>query len=295
MAVDLKLVKALRGDTGLGMMDCKRALEEAEGDAEKAMEILRKKGMAAADSRAHRSADQGRIAMFVTDDRLSGALIELRSESDFVSRGEDFTALVENLAEAAAKQNPGIDLETFLATPAPGGKGSVSDAVSALSGKVGERVVVQSVSNLPAPKAGATRLGGYVHHNARAGALIRVAYEKPGSADAADELLRILGMHVVAHSPTPVAVDKDGIPAEVIEKEKAIQSDTDEVKSKPEQIREKIVMGKMGRFIKDRALLEQLLVTEVEEKVTVGDALKRKGQELGDKFVVEHFVHFELG
>lgn len=293
--MDLKLVKALREDTGLGMMDCKKALEEAGGDAEKAMELLRKKGMAAADSRAHRVADQGRVAMFITDDKLRGALIELRSETDFVSRGDDFTGLVSSLAETAAQQAPGLDLTTFLAQPAPGGEGVVADVVSALSGKVGEKVILESVGNLPPAKGGLTRTGGYVHHNARAGALVRLAYEKPGSADAADQLLRSIGMHIVAHTPPPVAIDKDGIPAEVIEEERAIQADTDEIKGKPDQIREKILAGKMGRFIKDRALLQQLLVTEVEDKVTVGDALERKGKELGDSFVVEDFVHFDLG
>ena len=295
MAVDLKLVKALREDTGLGMMDCKKALEETGGDREKALDLLRKKGMAAADSRAHRAADQGRVAMFITDDKLSGALVELRSESDFVSRGDDFVGLVESLAEAAAKEPAGLDLATFLEKPAPAGGGSVADAVAALSGKVGEKIVLEQAASLPAPKGALTRLGGYVHHNARAGALVRIAYEKDGSVEAVDELLRSIGMHIVAHVPPPVAVDKDGLPAEIIEKEKAIQADTDEIKQKPEQIREKILMGKMSRFIKDRALLEQLLVTEVEDKVTVGDALKKKGKELSDTLVVEGFLHFELG
>jgi elongation factor Ts len=160
---------------------------------------------------------------------------------------------------------------------------------------VGEKVVLEKADSLPAPKGSHARVGGYVHHNGRAGALVRVACEKEASLGALEGLLKDLAMHVVAAMPPPVAVGRDDIPKEILEKEEAIQADTEEIRKKPEQIRGKILKGKMERFIKERALLEQQLLTAAEEKLTVKAALERAGKDLSDSLVVEGFLRFELG
>ncbi|MCZ6602526.1 MAG: translation elongation factor Ts [Planctomycetota bacterium] len=296
MGVDLEGVKALRQETGLGFVHCKKALDEAEGNREQAIILLRKKGMAAADRRAHRAADQGMIALYISPEKSSGALVEMRCETDFVARGDDFIGLASELAKLAGGLEPGkVEKEMFLGQSAGAGKGSVQDEVKTLGGRVGEKVEMHRVASLPPPGTDRHRVGGYVHHNGKSGALVRIGYKSEATGATLDEVLKNLAMHIVAHVPPPVAVSKDDVPEEVVEKERAIQADTDEIKKKPEKIRGKILEGKMQRFLRDLALLEQPLVTVTDGKVPVREVLEKHGKDLSDSLVVEGFLRFELG
>lgn len=296
MAVDLKGVKALRDETGLGFMDCKKALDEASGNREEAVLILRKKGLAAAEGRSHRSAEQGVVGLFISPDGARGALVELRCETDFVARGDEFRKLAEDLADLAATMQGGqTETESFLGEALGSGKGTVGDEIKAIGGKVGEKVVLHRVASMPAPKAKRHRIGGYAHHNGRCGSLVRLSFEEEPTAGSVDDLLKDLAMHVTAHVPVPLAVSKDDIPSEVIERERVVQADTDEIKSKPEKIRGKILQGKMQKFLQEKALLEQPLVTVTDSKVAVREVLAKKSKELSDSLVVDGFLRFQLG
>lgn len=296
MSMDLKEVKALREETGLGFMDCKRALEEAEGDREQAIVVLRKKGMAAAERRTHRSADQGVIGLYISPDRTKGGMVELRCETDFVARSDDFRKLALGLAELVAEAETGpTGLEGLRERPAGPGKGTVADEIQAVGGRVGEKVVLHRVTSLPPSKSDYHRLGGYAHHNGKCGSLVRVSFQEGGTAEKVDGVLKDLAMHVAAYVPSPLAVSRDDIPQDVLAKEKAIQADTDEIRNKPEKIRDKILQGKMQKFIKELVLLEQPLVTVTDSKVAVGEVLKRKSKDLSDSLTVEGFLRFQLG
>lgn len=307
MASDLKEVKALRDETGLGFMACKRAMEEASGDRAKALELLRKRGMATAEKRRDRTAEQGRIGLYISPDGIRAGLVEIRCETDFVARSDDFVRLTESLAEAVSGSESavgseeqalrGIDIDapSFLVRPAGAGRDTVEEEIKGIGGRVGEKVAFQRAAQLPPVAGRRYRIGGYLHHDGRAGALVRLAFGKEETAGQVDGLLKDLSMHVVAYVPSPVAITKEDIPPETLEKEKAIQADTDEIKKKPEAIREKILTGKMQKFMKDNALLEQPLVTVTDGKMVVSKVLANKGEELSDTLAVAGFLRFQLG
>ncbi len=196
MSIDAETVQKLRQRTGSGMMDCKRALQEAEGDMEKAVDILRKKGIAKAGSRAARATAQGRIETYIHLGARLGVMLELKCETDFVARNEEFISLARDLC-----------------------------------------------------------------------------------------------MHVAAMRP--VAIDRENVPADVIEREKDIYREAEDIKSKPENIREKIVEGRMKKFYTESVLLEQPFVKD--QKITVGDHIKEHAAKFGENLVIGRFVRFEIG
>jgi len=191
-------VAELRAKTGAGMMDCKKALAEAGGDQEKALEILRKKGLKTAEKKAGRNTAEGRVYAYIHHNQKVGVLLEVACETDFVARGEDF-----------------------------------------------------------------------------------------------ERLLRDLAMHVAAAVPTPLAVDKEGIPAELVEKERRILLEQEDLQNKPENIREKIVQGRLEKFVAERALLEQEFIRDPSLKV--GDVIRELIAKVGENIRVNRFVRFELG
>jgi elongation factor Ts len=210
MAISAKDVAQLRARTGAGMMDCKKALEEAQGDMDKAVEILRKKGIAKAETRVDRSASQGLVVLEAAADGKSAAMIELDCETDFVARTSDFIGLARELGKHAAAHapfgvNPGsvIDAQPFQ------GK-TVAEVVKAMSGKTGEAMSLKRVARLEA-KDGV--VGAYLHHNGQSGAL--VAVDGPHS-EAVSELARELALHVAFADPAGIS-DAD-VPAELVER-----------------------------------------------------------------------------
>ena len=210
-AISAKDVKALRDATGAGMMDCKKALSEAEGDVEKAMEILRASGLAKAGKRAGRETSEG--AVMFSAQGGNGALIELGCETDFVAKTDDFQALAQSVADAVAGAGAVADVDAALAVSMDGG--SIDDVIKATVGKVGENIQLKRVAT--ANVAGAT--GGYIHGGGKLAVL--VALETKQSGDAVDAVAKEVAMHVAAHDPTPIAVDRDDMPADAVEKERA--------------------------------------------------------------------------
>lgn len=261
MTISTKDISELRARTGAGMMDCKKALEEANGDMALASELLRKKGIAKAEKRAGRDASQGLVVIEAAADGSLGAMVELNCETDFVARNEDFLALAKKLAAHALATSPvGVSLEGFLAESMDGT--TIEEVVKLASGKTGEAVSVKRVAKF----GGA--VGEYRHFNGQVGVLVEVAGV---TGDAALALAREVALHIA--SADPIAVSTSDIPAELLDRERRIAEEQVAAEGKPEAIRAKIVDGKVKKFAADRALLEQPFIKD--ESVTVGAMVAR--------------------
>ncbi len=269
-------VKKLRDMTGSGMMDCKKALTEAGGDFEKAIEILRKKGEKVAGKRADREATEGAVIALVSDDKDRGVIVKLSSETDFVAKNEDFIKLATRIAEIALENHPATR-EELLNLPYDNGI-SIGDKVNEQVGVIGEKIEVANYETIEAPL-----VAPYIHMGNKAAVLVGLsksdeAYYDPG---------RDVAMQVAAMRP--VAVDKDGVDQSTIDKEIEIGKEQARQEGKPEQILEKIALGKLNKFFKDNTLLNQQFVKN--NKMTVADYLRSVDKDL----TVTDFKHVELG
>ncbi|HEU4648352.1 MAG TPA: translation elongation factor Ts [Gemmatimonadales bacterium] len=287
-----KQVAELRARTGAGMMDCKKALEEANGDMEKAAELLRARGIAKAEKRAGRSAAQGLIAVETRPNGSAAAMVELDCETDFVARTEDFQNLLKGLvAHVAARMPAGINNQAFedpqfLEAPYQGQpEKTVAQVVKETSGKTGEAVVARRYAHF-APSNGV--VGHYLHHNQQVGVLV----ELTGAAgDAAVALARDIALHIA--SADPLAVSASDIPADVIERERRIAEEQVAAEGKPENIRGKIVDGKIKKFVAERTLLEQPFVKD--DSKSVGQLIKDAAGSVGGTVSVARFARFKVG
>ena len=256
--------------TGAGMMDCKRALDETDGDFDKAIEILRIKGAKDVGKRADRTASQGLVAA------SGGALIELASETDFVAKNEEFQALANQIVETVAEN--ASDVESTLAAPL--GDGTVAEAITAASAKLGEKIELRRVVKYD----GSTTT--YLHRrSADLPPAIGVLVEYTGSGDAAAEAAKTAAMQVASLKARYVT--RDEVPAEVLESERRIAEATAREEGKPEAALPKIVEGRVNGFFKDSVLLEQSSV--LDSKKTVGKMLEEAG------VTVTAFARFEVG
>jgi elongation factor Ts len=268
-AISADAVKKLRERTNLPMMDCKSALTEAGGDMEKAVDILRQRFKGVADKRAGREAGEGRIAAFVDDAKQAGAIIEVRCESPTVVKSDAFVALAKELAEHVAASNP-KSVDEMLCQPFSGDVSkSVQDRINEAIGLIRENMKVARFTRLTG------NLGEYVHHDGSVGVLLQVS----GKADR--QLLREVCMHIVAAVPTPAAVKREEVAAEVVAHEREIakgQVAADPKNAgKPANILDKIIEGKLGAWYKDNVLIEQPYVKDPAK--SVGQVLKTVGVE----------------
>jgi elongation factor Ts len=278
-------VKALRDQTGAGMMDCKRVLADAKGDVKRAIELLRERGLAKAGKREGRATSEGVVAIAVSGS--TGAMVELGCETDFVARTGDFTALAEALARVVAA-DAGVDRpEALLARELDGEK--VEERVKAAIAKLGENVVVKRTARLAVDGAGL--VGGYVHAGGKLGVLVGLRTRAAGPA--VETLAKDVAMHVAAADPSPVAVDRAGVSAELIESERAIYRKQVEQEGKPEKIRDRIVDGKLNKFLQEVVLLEQAFVKDSDR--SVADLLRDVGKQVGAEIEVVGFRRFRLG
>jgi len=289
--ISAKDVAELRARTAAGMMECKRALEEAGGDMSRAAELLRSKGIAKAEKRTGRSTSQGLVVGRLNADASAGAILELTSETDFVARTEEFgavaTALLGQLADS-----PPMSLEEFLSQQAAGTTGeTVADRVKQTSAKTGEMVAVKDAVKY-APGATGT-VGLYLHHNQQVGVLIELASETEEAArsETVRELARELALHVA--SANPLAVLAEDIPAEVIQRERRIAEEQAAESGKPEAVRGKIVEGKVKKFIAEQVLVDQGWVKDDKKQIhtLMADAAKTVGTTVS----VVRFVRLQVG
>ena len=278
-------VKTLRDQTGAGMMDCKRVLQDADGDLERAVELLRERGLAKAGKREGRATSEGVIAFAVADG--SGAMVELGCETDFVARTDDFRALAEGLAGAVAADASIDGPEALLEREIDGEK--AADKLTAAIAKLGENVVLKRTARIDV--GGQGTVGGYVHAGGKLGVIVGLATEADG--DAVQQLARDVAMHVAAADPSPLAVDRDGVSAELLETERKIYRKQAEQEGKPEKIIDKIVDGKIAKFLAEVALVDQAFVKDPDR--SVGDVLKGAAKDVGADVSVTAFHRFKLG
>ena len=259
--VTTKDIAELRARTGAGMMDCKKALEEAGGDMAKAGEILRAKGIAKAEKRAGRAAAQGMVVIEAAADGSTAAMIELNTETDFVARNDEFRALAGRLAAHALASSPvGVDHAAFLAESLDGS--TIEEVVKQASGKTGEAMALKRVAKF------AGTVGEYRHFNDQVGVLVEVA---GASGPEAVAMAREVALHVA--SADPLAVTTADIPAELLERERRIAEEQVAAEGKPEAIRGKIIEGKLRKFASERALVEQPFIKD--DSLTVGEVVAR--------------------
>lgn len=282
MAITAQLVKELREKTGAGMMDCKKALVEVEGDLEKAVDWLRQKGIAKAAKKSGRATSEGLVALASSADGKTYALAAVRCETDFVARGEKFQEFAGSVAKLVLDKDPAdaAALEALL-----------GDELQAQIAAVGENMTLGDFARMERKGPGA--LGVYVHANGKIGVLVDI---ETGSADTADKpafqaLAKNLAMQVAASSP--LALDASCMDQAAVEREREVYRQKAREEGKPENIVEKIAEGAVKKFYKEVCLLEQLFIRD--DKKTVADVVREAAKEVGDDLKVLKFVRVQLG
>ena len=275
MAITAKDVKKLRQMTGAGMMDCKRALSETGGNFDAAIDLLRKKGQRVAAKRAGRQALQGLVLTRLNDAQTLGAIVEVNCETDFVARNNEFEAFAGAVADAVLNQQP-ADMEALLALPLNGGS-TVQEALTALIGKIGEKMGVRRFKLLSVSEG---QVVDYIHPGARLGVLVAVTGTAPLQHVGRDVAMQVAALN-------PIAARIADVPAEVQQKELEIGRESARLAGKPERILDMIAQGKLKRFFKDNVLVEQAFVKDASKRVR--DVLKEAGAQ------VHTYVRFALG
>jgi elongation factor Ts len=280
-----RTVKALRDQTGAGMMDCKRVLQDAGGDPKRAVELLRERGLAKAGKREGRATSEGVIAIALAGS--TGGIVELGCETDFVARTEDFLRLAEELAATVAS-DPGLaSADALLDAEIDGEK--VRERVTAAIAKLGENVVVKRAERLAVDGPGV--VGGYVHAGGKLGVLVALATTASGAE--VEALAKDLAMHVAAADPSPVAVSRDDVSAELLESERSIYRNQALQEGKPEKVVDRIIEGRINKFLAEIALVEQAYVKDPDR--SVGDLLRDAAGSAGAGIAVAGFTRFRLG
>ncbi len=281
------LVKELRTKSGAGMMDCKRALTETDGDVEAAIDWLRKQGFATAAKKASRVAAEGLVA--VVTEGGKGAIVEVNAETDFVARNEQFQALVRNIAATAFAHDG--DVARVLAAAFPDTEHTVAEELTHAIATIGENMNLRRAAALEA-KPGV--VAAYMHNAAAAGLGkigVLVALRSEGETAKLQALGKQLAMHVAAASPIAIAVDD--LDRQAVERERAVLAEQARAGGKPDNIVEKMVEGRLRKFYQNVVLLEQVYV--IDPDLTVRKALAAASQEIGAPVEVADFVRFDLG
>jgi elongation factor Ts len=279
-------VKELRERTGAGMMDCKKALAETNGDMEAAVDWLRAKGLAAAAKKAGRTAAEGLVGVAV--ERTRGAVVEINSETDFVAKNEKFQDFVRNVAQIALQT--GGNVESLLAAGYPGG-GTVEEVLTNNIATIGEN---QSVRRAAVVEVGEGAVVSYVHNAAAPGLGkigVLVALEGSAPAETLQGLGKQLAMHIAAANP--LALNAEDLDPALVERERSIAQEKANESGKPANIIEKMVEGSMAKFRKEHSLVSQLFV--MDNKTPVADVVAQAGKEAGAPIKLAAFVRFQLG
>ena len=283
MAITADMVRELREKSGAGMMECKKALDATSGDMEAAFDHLRKAGLKAATKKAGRETSEGRVAAKLSDDGRSGSIVAVQCETDFVAKTPDFEAMMEEYATVAFEQDlpDSRALETFVGLATSGGL-SVTEHLQQVIGKLGENIQVAGVAFY---ENSAGYVASYVHHNNKVGALASVTT----SADRAkaEEQIKLLCQHIAAFRPQYLR--RDEVPTEELDRERQVHLESEELAKKPEEIREKIVGGKLEKFYSEICLTEQGWIKD--DKQSVEKALEAA---LGAGTRIEAFQLFSI-
>lgn len=284
MAITASLVMELRTATGAGMMDCKKALQEVDGDLEAAKDYLRKKGISVAAKKSDRQTNEGSVAIRIAEDGRSGALVQLACETDFVARNDEFGSLMD-LLTLQVFTNGDTDV---LAQPLLGGEEDVAHLITKHIGRLGENMQFVAARRLVVEGEGA--LAGYVHSNSKIGVLVAVGSDGPAERKVMEALARDLSMHVAASQVS--ALDADGIDPAELEKEREIYAAQAAESGKPPEIVAKMVEGRIKKFIKEVALLDQSFVKNPD--LTIRQLLTETSKETGTTLSVQQFAKLQF-
>lgn len=285
--ISMQLVKELRDRTQAGLNDCKSALTEAEGDMDKAVEIILKKGLAKSAKRAGAVAAEGVVTTRVAADQKSAVVVEVNIQTDFAARNEDFLAFVDKVSEAAEKAKTGADL---LSEPMPGGTGTVEDNRAALVGRLGENITVRRWDRLSVDGPGI--VASYVHMGGKIGVLLAVRADNDAVAQKASSVIETTAMQIAAMAP-PYLKSADVPEAAKKAQAEIFAAQLAEEGKIPEEKRPQVIEGKVQKWVKEVCLLDQPSV--VEPKLTVQDQLAAAAKEAGGSLEIVGFVRFERG
>ena len=290
--ISAKLVQELRQKTGAGMMDCKKALIETEGNVEEAADWLRKKGISKAGAKSDRIAAEGLVDTYIQPEGRVGVLIEVNCQTDFVARNEAFKALVKNLAKQAATAD---SVESLLAQPyIENESATVEESIKQTIATLGENIQVRRFVNFAIAKDTQGVVDSYIHTGGRVGVLVELGSQTESAAANSEfqTLARNTAMQVAA-CPNVEYVSVDQIPAEIAQKEKDIEMGKDDLANKPENIKEKIVQGRIEKRLKELTLLDQPYIRD--QSISVEDLIKQVKAQLGEEIQVTRFVRYILG
>lgn len=290
--ITASIVNELRRKTNAGMMDCKKALTEAAGDMEAAIDILRKKGIASHGKRADREAKEGAVQALLNADGTTGVLVEVNCETDFVGKNEGFRAFVDTVAtQLLNNAAAGSDLAAALGQTVPGGSLTLDEVIKAKGGEVGENIGLRRFVRYDAP-ANAS-IASYIHLGGKVGVLLEASAGKAETlaSDAFKTLLKDINLHIAASSP--IAIGRDAVDPEIVAKERAIYADSDRLKGKPAAAMEGILNGMIGKFFSQICLLEQGFVKDPDKTIT--QLVDETGKALGDTITITRFTRYALG
>ena len=285
--ISASAVMQLRKMSGQGMMDCKKALQEAEGDIDKAMELLRKKGLATLAKRAERETSNGRVVCKRTEDGKTSVLATLCCETDFVAKSADFVATADRLADYAMACEANEGTENLLATRID--DKAFSDILTETVSKTGEKTLVGNYAKFTLDGCGL--IASYIHFNSKVGTMVQIdtSSEDLAKSELVNRTALDIAMHITASKP--LALDRDGIDPQAVEQEKAVYAE--QVKDKPAEIIDRIVEGKMKKVFADNCLLDQPFVKD--DSQSVAEVLTGAAKQAGGTATIKRFVRFDVG
>jgi len=282
--ITAKMVSELRGKTGAGMMDCKKALNETDGNMEEAIDYLRKKGLSAAAKKAGRVAAEGMIAAAGSGN--AAALVEVNAETDFVAKNDKFQAFSKGVAEAVLASDP-ADVEALKAVEFPGSGRNVGDELTHQVATIGENMNLRRFARF---EVASGSVASYIHAGGKIGVLVELACSA-GDSEALQGLARQIAMHVAAANPQYLT--RDEVPAEVVNREKDIMRTKAIESGKPENIVDKIITGQINKFFGEICLVEQAFVIDPDQKV--GKVVESYGKENDCEIQLTRYVRYQLG
>lgn len=288
--ITVELIKSLRDKTNAGMMDCKAALVEADGDLAAAETVLRKKGIADADKKSGRAAKEGVVASRIVDDAKTGILVEVNCETDFVAKNDNFRDFVEAILDHIAESDSVDGVEALLAQEFKGDTyATLEEFIKAKVGQLGENMALKRFAKYELDGEGV--VASYIHMQGRVGVLVEVTCDKAETAQNAKfrEFVKDLTLHIAAAQPLCIA--REDVPADKVASEEDIFRE--QMKGKPAEIIDKILGGKMGKFYSTNCLLEQAFIKDGDKSVQ--DLVHEVEKETGDKLAVSRFERYAVG
>ncbi|MGL4731632.1 MAG: translation elongation factor Ts [Clostridium sp.] len=284
--ITASMVKELRERTGAGMMDCKKALSETNGDMEKAIEILREKGLAAAAKKAGRIAAEGLVVTYISEDNKKGAVVEINCETDFVAANEEFAALANNIAKQVTNSTANTVEELVEEKYIADETATIKDTITALIAKIGENMSVRRFERFSVENG---TLQSYIHGGGRIAVMVELACEKEDAALA--QIGKDVAMQVAAANP--LFLDETSVDQETLEKEKEIYRVQALNEGKPENIVEKMIVGRVKKYLKEVCLVDQVWVKNPD--LTITKYLQEESKKIGSDIKISRFVRFERG